>query len=597
MVRAYWDRLRVGSIGGRQMPPDNEAMHVAELEAEAKLERAQERPSRLLRLFPSLTDVAFLMPVFFLFLTMGGASRMLEGDTGWHLRTGEWILANGRVPDHDLFSFTKPGEPWFAWEWLWDVIFGWMHARWGLAAVVLASLAVICLTSALLYRLALRKAGNPIVAIAVTWAAMAASSIHWWARPHVFTMLFVVIFYGVLDRHYEGARARLWLLPLLMVVWTNLHGGFVAGLVLIGAYAAGEIVAAAVEADPALRRAALKRSLPYLATGAACFAATFVNPYGWRLHVHIAKSLGADSPMYRFISEWMSVSFHPTSSRYFEALIVLGAAAALWCLLERRFVYAILLLGWMHQALVAARHIPIFALVAAPVVGEALVEAGRRLAGSPMARWVRRGAGFIEELGAEARLFERVPRVHLVSLAALVLVGALMFAPTPPRRFLADYDREKYPLEAIERLGAEALAGNIFSNDEWGDYLIYRLYPGTRVFVDGRVDFYGSKFAEEYVDAMAVKDKWEQTLARHGVRTALLAKDSALAATMKASANWEKVYEDGVAILFRGASPSAGEGNESSNAGDGAGSARGRDGSGPSGERAAQSKINQLRGE
>lgn len=205
---------------------------------------------------------------------------------------------------------------------------------------------------------------------------------------------------------------------------------------------------------------------------------------------------------------------------------------------------------------------------------------------------MRRLAHFVEELGAEARTFERVPRVHLVSLAALVLAGALMFAPTPPKRFLADYDREKYPLEAIEKLGPEALAGNIFSNDEWGDYLIYRLYPATRVFVDGRVDFYGSKFVEEYVDALAVKDKWEETLTKHGVRTALLAKDSALAATMRASASWEKVYEDGVAILFRGASPSAGEGKMSSIAGDGAGSARSRDGSGPSGERAAQSKIN-----
>jgi hypothetical protein len=592
MVRAYWDRLRVGSIGGRQLPPDNGAMHAAEVLTEVEFERPQQSPSRLLRLFPSLTDVAFLMPLLFLFLTMGGASRMLEGDTGWHLRAGEWMLANGRVPDHDLFSFTKPGEPWFAWEWLWDVIFAWLHARWGLAAVVLASLAVISLTAALLYRLSLRKTGNPIVAIAVTWAAMAASSIHWWARPHVFTMLFVVIFYGMLDRHSEGARARLWLLPLLMVLWTNLHGGFLAGLVLIGAYAAGEILAAAVEADPALRRAALRRSLPYLGTGAACLLATLVNPYTWRLHLHIAGSLGSDSPMYRWINEWMSVSFFPTSSRYFEALIVLGAAAALWSLLRRRFVYAILILGWMHQALVAARHIPIFAIVAAPVVGEALVEAARRLAGSDLAGWARRAAGFVEELGAEARAFERVGRVHLVSLAALVVVGALMFAPAPPKRFLADYDREKYPLEAIEKLGPEALAGDIFANDEWGDYLIYRLFPTTRVFVDGRIDFYGSNFAEEYVDAIAVKGKWEETLARYGVRTALLAKDSALAATMRASANWEKVYEDGVAILFRGASPPAGEGETSSNAGDGAGSAGSREGSGPSGKRAAQFNPN-----
>src|SRR5688500_11828896 len=91
----------------------------------------------LIRLFPSLTDLAFLMPILYLFAGLDGAKTMLsDGDTGWHIRTGDWILANGRVPTADMFSFTKPGEPWFAWEWLWDVLFAWMHQRWGMESVV-----------------------------------------------------------------------------------------------------------------------------------------------------------------------------------------------------------------------------------------------------------------------------------------------------------------------------------------------------------------------------------------------------------------------------------------------------------------------------
>jgi hypothetical protein len=106
------------------------------------------------RFFPSLTDAMFVLPLVFLFFKLNGARTMLgDGDTGWHLRTGEWILANGRVPDRDIFSFTKAGEPWYAWEWLWDVIFGWLHQNWGMAAVVLASSLVLALTFALLFRL------------------------------------------------------------------------------------------------------------------------------------------------------------------------------------------------------------------------------------------------------------------------------------------------------------------------------------------------------------------------------------------------------------------------------------------------------------
>src|SRR5688572_30367676 len=112
----------------------------------------------IVRVLPSMTDVAFLLPIILLFAKLDGVKHLLsDGDTGWHIRAGEWMLANGRVIDHDVFSFTMPGQPWFAWEWLWDIAFAWLHGRWGMDAVVLGSLLVLCVTSALLFRLLLRK--------------------------------------------------------------------------------------------------------------------------------------------------------------------------------------------------------------------------------------------------------------------------------------------------------------------------------------------------------------------------------------------------------------------------------------------------------
>src|ERR1700682_4034666 len=93
---------------------------------------AMPRTNALVRLLPSLTDLAFLMPVVFLFARMEGVKTMLgDGDTGWHIRTGEWILSNGRVPTTDVFSFTKAGAPWYAWEWLWDMCFAWVYHHGG----------------------------------------------------------------------------------------------------------------------------------------------------------------------------------------------------------------------------------------------------------------------------------------------------------------------------------------------------------------------------------------------------------------------------------------------------------------------------------
>src|ERR1700748_3223752 len=139
------------------------------------------------KLLPSLTDFAFLMPLAFLFGRMNGVKTLLSDcDTGWHIRTGEWILANHQAPMSDIFSFSKPGAPWFAWEWLSDIVFARLSAWGGLQAVVLFSILLISATFTGVYLLARRKS-NPVVAILVTMLAGAASSIHWLARPHLFT--------------------------------------------------------------------------------------------------------------------------------------------------------------------------------------------------------------------------------------------------------------------------------------------------------------------------------------------------------------------------------------------------------------------------
>ena len=106
--------------------------------ADAAAPARSARVPAIARFLPSLTDVAFLMPLLFLFLKLDGARTLLgDGDTGWHLRTGEWILNNHQVPYTDMFSFSRPGAQWFAWEWLWDLMFAVFFKGGGLAANVL----------------------------------------------------------------------------------------------------------------------------------------------------------------------------------------------------------------------------------------------------------------------------------------------------------------------------------------------------------------------------------------------------------------------------------------------------------------------------
>src|SRR5689334_9199160 len=200
------------------------------------------KPNPIARVLPSLTDFAFLMPIVFLFARMEGAKTMLgDGDTGWHIRTGEWILANHAIPRQDMFSYTMPGAPFYAWEWLWDVCFAWLHQHGGLAAVVAASILVLCLTSAFLFRLVLRGCDNRLVAAASVFMAIAATAIHWLARPHLFTMLFLVLWLSLISRVEEGHRNLLWWMPAITILWTNLHGGFFVGILILAMYAIGAI--------------------------------------------------------------------------------------------------------------------------------------------------------------------------------------------------------------------------------------------------------------------------------------------------------------------------------------------------------------------
>jgi hypothetical protein len=473
-----------------------------------------------------------------------------DGDTGWHVRTGEWILAHGQVPHVDVFSYTMPGQPWFAWEWLWDVGFALLHQRWGLAGVVLVSLLVLCLASTLVYRLAYRRCGNALVAIGLTGLAAAGGSIHWLARPHLFTMLFAVIFCSILERAKDGNVRLLWWLPALTILWTNLHGGFFVGIALAGTYAAGEIADALFTADKDQRSRALRKSLPYLAAAAGCFAVTFINPYTYHLHGHILEYL-TDKYQYKNIVEFQSFDFHHPVAAFFEPMLILGLAAAVWHLYHKRYVYSILLAGWAHLSLAVVRNEPIFMIVAAPPVAMMLQSLLCELPAKNIAAWIRAAAVKFEQFAADFGSTDSIARLHLTSVAALGLLVALFYAPNAPAQCRAEYDVKRYPAKAIDVLRSAGSPKIIFTDDEWGDYLIYRLYPSNKVFIDGRSDFYGTPFNEKYLNVMNVRYDWEKNLGQYHVNIILLSPNAPLAGTLKESRHWRAIYDDGVAIVFR----------------------------------------------
>jgi hypothetical protein len=505
----------------------------------------------IVRFLPSLTDVAFLLPLMLLFVKLDGARTLLgDGDTGWHIRTGEWILAHHRVPHTDLFSFSRPGAPWFAWEWLWDVLFALLHQRWGMPAVVMVSAAVICTTSVILFRLIRRGCESGLVAIAVTLLATGGCAIHWLARPHLFTFLFFAITLHITARAAEGRTNLLaWLVPLTLV-WTNLHGGFFVVFLVLACYIASDLLNAAIETDTGRRKMFLRSAKPWLAAGAACFAVTFINPYGWELHRHILSYI-ADPYISRHIAEFQGIDFHSPVIVFFEPLMIGAILVALWDISERRFAPVFLSLGWLHLALIARRNLPLFAIASAPQIARGVMALIHAASQSNLAPWIRGVAEKFERSTSGMERIDRLGRVYLASAVPAILVAALLLAPKPlAARFTSTYDPALFPEKALAQLQSPETR-RIFAIDQWGDYFIYHLYPSTRVFIDGRSDFYGADFSQTYVDVIEAKDGWEKTLDKYTIDTIVLPPRLALAGTLKVSRTWRPVYDDGNAVVFR----------------------------------------------
>jgi len=501
----------------------------------------------LLRFFPSLSDFAFLAPIIMLFLVMSGTRNMLgDSDTGWHIRAGDWILEHGRFPTTDFFSFTKPGQPWYAWEWLWEISFAWLHRYTGMLGVILVCITVICLTSLLLFRFVRQQVAHDLIAFAVTLVAMFGMSLHFLARPHLFSMLFAVILLGMLERGRRAGRDVPWAAIPLIWLWVNVHPAFVAGVIILVAYTAGELVAALTSTQPEERRRLLKRFQRYCLLSAACVAVSLINPYGYHLFVHIFRFL-SDPYTLQNVNEFMVVDFRLPAGRAFELMLMLGAPAALAHASKRQFAPLFLYIAWAHLALTSQRHVPFFMIaMAAPVA----LWIEQVLAKPPLPEWIRKPAAAFERSSAEFSANDRIPRFYVISVAVLVLLWLVMRTPGTPSSFQPGYDPAAFPAGALASLSRIDSSTRLFTTDVWGGYLIYRLYPQVRVFWDSRTDFYGTEFNQAALDTIMGRPGWDNTLAEHHITNALVPVNVPLAAILSESRNWRPVYRDKIAVLF-----------------------------------------------
>jgi len=511
-------------------------------------------------LIPTVADLLFVL--LLAALTLGPLAKGLLGDAGigWHIRTGQLILSDHAVPRVDPFSSTIQGRAWYAWEWLYDVGVGAIHKWAGLNGVVFASAVIIALTFTLLFRMMLARGTNLLLAVALLLPAVAASTIHFLARPHVLSWLLTLAWFGILDQFEREGQARVlfWLAP-LMLVWVNLHGGFVVGFVLLGIYFVATVLGGMFGPANEGRRAALIRARALVLAGIGCLALSFANPYGYKLHVHIYRYL-TDRFLMDHIDEFLSPNFHGLAQKCFAGLILLTVVAV--AIRRKRLCvsHLLVILFAIYSGLYGARNIPVAAMLLALVIAPRLSAWVRDNAGgNAVSNRVRRIAEPIDSFGDRMLRLDAGLRGHAWPVVA-VLAGMWVCGSGGDRVLDAKFDASRFPVAAVNFLERSGSREPVFCPDRWGGYLIYRLYPQMRVAVDDRHDFYAAEFLKRYLKIVHGEPGWDSALEEMKTEWVLVPADSAVGSLLSGSQAWRSVYRDETAVVFSRQSPVSSKG-------------------------------------
>lgn len=481
----------------------------------------------------------------------GLSHRLSDIDFWWHLKAGEVILTTGSIPRTDLFSFTAAGRPYVHQAWLMEVLYCAVHRAGDLPLLIALNTALLVAALLPVYRLCSEAAGTPRVAACAAYLPALSLTFYGLVRPQVASFTLFALFYWILSSPQRRGSKLLWLLPALMGLWVNLHGAFVLGLGLLTLFLLCEAARRLLGAPESPSSPELRR----LATALfAALVATLANPEGPGVYAPVRAVL-TDPSSQTFVAEWQP----PRVDRlegiqvfYGPFLIVLLALLA--STRRPRAWESGFFLAFAVFAMTATRNGIWFSLVAAPILARHLAAIDWRPL-EPLRRF-RLIDGLV---GSVSRPADPNPRHGLnaaiagVALAATVVASPWVYPRLGVKRLGTTVWSPKTPVGAMDYLQAHRVEGNIFHPQAYGDYLMWRLWPRQRTFIDGRVHLFDPSVVRDYLLAF-LDPHWEQRLAKYDIRYILLSKSEeeqkTLIASARASAGWRLRYEDEESVLF-----------------------------------------------
>ncbi len=492
-------------------------------------------PPKVRYLLPSIAQALFVL-VFLQLSLNAGRMLLADCDTGFHIKAGEFILDTRSIPKYDPFSLFSPPMPWPTHEWLSDVIMASIARISGLSGVVLFFIFVISATYSILFRVLRANKGNILVDIVLIVLVLVSSQMHWLARPHMFTLLFLTAWYFILDSYQNDRISLLYLLPPIMLLWINLHGGFVLGFMTIVLYLLHNS-AKAYLSDGTERESHKKKAKYLLLATLASFLLALVNPKGIHTFLFpfdvVSNRLIMDNYM-----EFRSPNFHYDALTPFRFLLLLTVACFGMFRMKLNFIEMSLVLVFLNMSLFSVRYIPLFAIAVAPI----LSRHGNTMLGHANDRF----SSLVDRKAKVQESIDESARGYIWPVAAVLFVICLAAGGRIDFRF----DEKLKPVAAVEFLKKEHIPGRMFNKDEFGDYIIYSAYPRYKVFFDGRADIYGNEKLQEYLNVANMRPGWEKVLDKYDINWIIYDTDSPLSQILAMKKDWKLVYTDNIASIY-----------------------------------------------
>ncbi len=456
----------------------------------------------------------------------------LDTDTYWHLAAGQWQVENGAILMEDIFSSTRLGAPWVNHSWLSQSILFLFYRTAG--DLGLALFTALLATGGMIF-IYLQCDADPIIAGLAVILAGAAAAVFWSARPQMVSFFLSTVVLYLLWLYEVRSIDRLWLIPLIMLVWVNLHAGFALGFVLLVLYSIGTALhwlldgLVTTNADFSHRQV-----LRPIIIGLVSAALVSLNPYGLRMLLYPFETVGIDA-LRTFIQEWAVPDFRSPQIWPFVWLLLATFLAAGLSSKRLWWTSTVLLAGTAYLSLAAARNIAAFAIVAAPVLAYHLHALSEDY-------HIRLRTRKLPSRG----LFAYV-NITLIVLAVLGAIGKTVYEMQPER--INDLRSIYVPSAGVAYLNEADIQIPLLNSYNWGGYLIWA-GDEIPVFVDGRTDLYGDEILGPYLSMYLAAENWQSQLDEYDIQTVFVERISPIGLALADEPGWQMVHEDNLAVVF-----------------------------------------------